>query len=144
MNPPFRWDQDNPVFFSQTEFKVLKNPKGRFNPDQIVFHDLILVQNPSFALKNPRFYPIRDLKYHWITFEKPGPGFPYVFFLSSSLGRRIRSTCSIVWRSSLSSSGTSSLTGTPTSISQGEWNTKTHSKTRCTVWHLWNCAKIQI
>ena len=61
MNPPFRWDQDNPVFFSQTEFKVLKNPKGRFNPDQIVFHDLILVQNPSFALKNPRFYSIRDI-----------------------------------------------------------------------------------
>ena len=37
---------------------------------------MILVQNPSFALKNPfpRFDPIRDQKSCWITFEKLGPG----------------------------------------------------------------------
>ena len=40
LNPPFRWDQVNPVFFGsdrcQTEFRVLKNPEGRFDPDQML------------------------------------------------------------------------------------------------------------
>ena len=39
---------------------------------KIGLHDLILVRDPSFALKNPipRFDPIRDPKSHWITLEK--------------------------------------------------------------------------
>jgi hypothetical protein len=63
---------------SETEFKVLKNPKSRFNLQikcKIGLHYLIFVRDPTFALKNPfpRFDSIRDPKCLWITFEKLGP-----------------------------------------------------------------------